>query len=390
MRVFVAGELFTMGSRKKIAIVAGEDSGDVLGAGLIRCLQSKDSNLEFFGICGPAMIGEGAAALHSIENLNAIGLEGLFGRLRKILHIRKQLIEHLIKVRPELYIGIDAPDFNLQVHKRLNEAGIPSIQYVAPTLWAWRSYRIRKIKKYVTKLLTVYPFESHLYEAAQVPFTYVGHPVADEIDGQPNLQYRCEMGFEDTDVLIALLPGSRLSEVKKLAPIFVDTALKLMQTDSRFKFATPAVNSDVATYLQNVLSAKAPQLPIVVQDRNSRNLIAAADIVLTASGTAALEAALSKKPVVVGYRVSLPTLILVKLMVKVKHYSILNHLGDHPVIPEFMQGDCNADNLLGEVLKLANNSDYRKQMLSNFEQFTDQLRLGANERAAQEVIKLLR
>jgi len=377
-------------SRKKIAIVAGENSGDILGAGLIRSLRAKDSNLEFFGICGAEMIAEGAAALHDIDNLSSIGLEGLFGRMRKILHIRKHLIEYLLHNRPELYIGIDAPDFNLPVHKRLSAAGIPTVQYVAPSVWAWRSYRIRKIRHSVTRLLTIYPFESAIYENAQIPFTYVGHPMADEIDGRANVEFRSELGIAASDILVALLPGSRLSEVNKLAPAFVDTALKLMHHDLRFKFVTPAVNDEIASHFRCVLNERAPNLPIIVQDRQSRNVIAASDIVLTASGTAALETALSSKPVVVGYRVSLPTLVLAKTMVRIKHYSILNHLGDSPVIPEFMQDDCTADKLSDEILKLLNDANYRNQMLSAFERFRLKLRLGANERAAQEVIKLLR
>lgn len=370
-------------------MVAGEASGDNLAAGLIRAMKQHDMPFEVSGICGPEMIAEGATALYTIDAINNIGIDGLFSRIRGILAIRKNLVERLLESKPDIYIGVDAPDFNLGVEKQLRKAGIPTVQYVGPSIWAWRGYRIRKIKQAASKILTIYPFEDKIYDRAQVPFTYVGHPLADEIAVDSLELARSKFKFDEQDTVIAVLPGSRMSEVKRLADIFVETALELQNTHKHIKFITPAANSEIRDVFNQKVKEIAPLLPIQIVDRNSIEVIAAADVVLLASGTAALEAALCRKPVVVAYRISLLTLVLLKLLGHVKHYSILNHLGSEPVIPEFMQGDCTVDNLVKEVNRYLEDSAYRENVLSQFEEFRKSLECNASARAAAEIVRIL-
>lgn len=380
-----------MGERvvKRISMVAGEASGDNLGAGLIRAMKQQNLQFEVSGICGPAMIAEGATALYSIDAINNIGIDGLFSRIRSILAIRKNLTERLLESKPDIYIGIDAPDFNLGVERQLRKAGIPTVQYVGPSIWAWRGYRIRKIKQAVNQILTIYPFEDKIYDRAQVPFAYVGHPLADEISVESLDSARSKFNFEDCDTVIAVLPGSRMSEVRRLADIFIETALELQRTHERIEFITPAASGEIRDVFSQKVKDIAPSLPIQIVEQNSIDVIAAADVVLLASGTAALEAALCRKPLVVAYRISLLSLVILKLLGHVKHYSVLNHLGPAPVIPEFMQGDCTVSNLAEEINKYLKNSAYRDKVLSQFDEFRKLLECNASARAAEEIVRIL-
>lgn len=369
-------------------MVAGEASGDHLAAGLIRAMRQHDLQFEVTGICGPKMIAEGATAMYSIDAINSIGMEGLFGRVRSILAIRRNLIARLLENKPDIYIGVDAPDFNLGVEKRLRKAGVPTVQYVGPSIWAWRGYRIRKIKRAVSKILTIYPFEDRIYDQ-QVPFAYVGHPLADEIALEPLQAARARFGLSGNDTVIAILPGSRMSEVNRLAEVFLRTALELQKSHPQIKFITPAASNEIQTAFSHKVEQIAPNLPIQVVDRNSIEVIATADVVLLASGTAALEAALCRKPVVVAYRISLLSLVVLKLLGHVKHYSVLNHLGSSPVIPEFMQGDCTVDNLTEEINRYLEDSAYRENVLDQFDGFRKSLNCNASARAAEEIVRIL-
>ena len=370
-------------------MVAGEASGDNLAAGLIRALRKQDLQFEVSGICGPEMIAEGATAVYSIDAINSIGIDGLFGRIRNILAIRKKLVNDLLADKPDIYIGIDAPDFNLRVERELRQAGIPTVQYVAPSIWAWRGYRIRKIKQAVSRILTIYPFESTIYERAEVPYSYVGHPLADEIESGSMQHARSKFDLGDDDTVVAILPGSRVSEVKRLAAIFVETAVKLSKTHENMNFITPVASDQIRDEFKKSVSSIAPSLPIKIVERSSIEAMTAADVVLLASGTAALEAALCKKPVVVAYRVSLLSYITVKLLGHVRHYSILNHLGPKPVIPEFMQGECTVDNLVNEVNRFLEDATYREKVLDTFENFRTSLKCDASSRAAEEIVRIL-
>ncbi len=373
----------------RITIVAGEKSSDLLAANLIRVLRSRIGQLEISGICGSAMIEEGALPLYSTDDINSIGFESLLSRIFGILRIRKQLIEEVLRTKPDLYIGVDAPDFNLSVEQRVRRAGIPTIQYVAPTIWAWRAYRIHKVKKAVTKLLTIYPFESRLYEKATISYTFVGHPLADEIKEVPEIEVRHKFEFETTDRVIALLPGSRLNEVKRLAPIFIATAARLAENDSRYQFISATANDETHDIFVETLQRVAPGLSIRISKSNSHEVIAASNLVLLASGTAALEAAFFAKPVVVAYQVSALSYALIKLLSRVESYSILNHLGESPVLPEFVQKECTVDNLVNEISKIFHDDIYRLKMVSHFRKFKTQLKRDANLRACEAVLDIL-
>ena len=373
-----------------IAMVAGELSGDYLAANLIRALRSHNLRFKVVGICGPNMIREGAQALYTIDNISTIGFEGLMTKAVRILAIRMKLINTLLdEIKPDIYIGVDAPDFNLNVEKQLREAGIPTVQYVAPTIWAWRKYRIHTIKTAVSRLLTIYPFESELYQKSDVPYAYVGHPLADEIGKRKPRQTRHQFGYNRRDTVIAILPGSRMTEVRHLAPVFIETAHKLSKNYRNLKFISPLTSDPIYRHFENILKETAPKLPIQLVNGNSLDVIAAADVVLLASGTAALEAALSRKPVVVAYKVSQISYLFIRLLGHVKHYCVLNHLSRSPVIPEFMQSNCTVENLCMELKRFLNDSQYTDSVLQKFDEITQELKCGANRRAAAEVVDVL-
>ena len=374
----------------RIAMVAAEISGDNLAASLIRALRYHDSNLEISGICGPAMIAEGARALYTIEDISSIGVESGIQKIRKILKIRKNLISKLLVSRPDVFIGVDAPDFNLSVECQLRKAGIPTVQYVAPTVWAWRGYRTRKVSRAVSKLLTIYPFESNIYKQAEIPFTYVGHPLADELKTNNIKQCRLKYGFADDDAVIALLPGSRNHEVKMLSGVFIQTAMLIAQTDNKFKFIIPYVNQDHRELLNSDIKRLKPSFPIILVERESHDVMKAADFLIVASGTAVLEAALMHKPLIVAYRVSKLTYLLVQLFKTSEYYSVLNHFEKKPIIPEYMQQSCVAENLFNEFTRLSRDSSYRGELLNKFRKIGRDLKLNANKRAAAEIIKMVK
>ncbi len=374
----------------RITMVAGEKSSDLLGAKLIRALRARIDNVEVSGICGPGMIREGASALFTIEEINSIGFEGLLGRIFKILRIRKQLTNEVLRTKPDLYIGIDAPDFNLTIEKKVRSVGIPTIQYVAPSVWAWRRYRLRKVKKAVSKLLTIYPFESPLYEKAKIPFTFVGHPLADEITTPSDTDVmQTQFGLNHSDRIIALLPGSRVNEVKRIAPVFIKAAARLRENNSSYKFAAALATDETHHLFVQIKQDIAPHLSIKISRGNAPEVIAASDVVLLASGTVALESAFFQKPVVVAYRLSGFSYALIKILSPVKLYSILNHLGESPVVPEFIQSECTSERIIPEILKILNDDIYRENMISQFRKFKTQLKRDASSRATDEVIKIL-
>ncbi len=371
-------------------MVAGEKSSDQLGAQLIRALRTRIDHVEVSGICGSEMMREGASALFTTEEINSIGFEDLAGRIIKILRIRKQLTNEVLRTRPDLYIGIDAPDFNLTIEKKVRRVGIPTIQYVAPSIWAWRRYRIRKVKKAVSKLLTIYPFESQLYEKAKIPFAFVGHPLADEI-AEPSDEdvMRPKFGLNHSDKVVALLPGSRINEVKRIAPVFIQAAAQLLEHDSNFEFIAALATDETLKLFGEIKQEVAPHFSIKISKGNAPEVIAVSDVVLLASGTVALESAFFLKPVVVAYRLSGFSYALIKSISSVNLYSILNHLGESPVVPEFIQSECTPDHLVAEILKILSDDDYRENMISQFRNFKTQLKRDANTRATNEILKIL-
>ena len=372
----------------RIAIAVAEHSGDNIAANLMRALKVQQPDVEVSGICGPAMVREGAQALYSIDDISSMGVEGLIGRIRKILKIRNDYIAQLLGHPPDVYVGIDAPDFNLPIQTRLRRAGIPTIQYIAPTVWAWRSYRIHKLKRAVVRLLTIYPFESALMEQAGIPHTYVGHPLADQIADRDSSPDRSVYGFAETDTVIAILPGSRINEVKRLAAVFLQTAMRLSEVEPGVKFIAPFANEETHVQFKQTLASMNSAVSVNTVIGDSLGVIEVSDLVIAASGTAALEAALFGKPVVVSYRLSLFSYWIVKILSKTNHYSMLNHFDGGPVIPEFMQNDCTAENLSREALKLLRDSNYREGVLERFKEIATALRQNSNVRVVEEITRV--
>ncbi len=374
----------------QIGIVAGEPSGDSLGAGLIDELKKNNPEITFFGIGGPKMRAAGCNTLYDMDRIELMGIDGLFEKLGDILKIRKTLLQKFLADPPDLFIGIDVPDFNLSLEGKLKKRNIRTIHYVSPTLWAWRGYRIHKIRRAVDHMLTLFPFEEKYYKDQNIPVTCVGHPIADQID-QPdkNLARQTidrEIGAGDT--VIGLLPGSRRSEVKRLGAVFVQAVEQIHSSHPGIKFILPFANEKVAQTF-NAVVGDIDHLPIVTLDGQSRLAMEASDIVILASGTAALEAALLRRPHVVVYKLSTITYWLFRRLRHVDHYSMPNQLLPEPVVPELVQDDATAENIVAEVNKYLENPQLVKQLEHEFMLIHKQLKLGSNVQASDAILKLL-
>lgn len=376
----------------RIAVVAGEVSGDQLGAGLLRELRQRLPGVGFEGVGGPLMIAEGCKSLVPIETLSVLGVTEIAGRLFKLLRIRRALVKHFLANPPDLFIGVDSPGFNLGLAERLKRAGIPTIQYVSPQVWAWRTYRVRKIRRAVDRVLALFPFESQFYKQHSVPATFVGHPLADEIVGDVDrYALRKQLQLPDDKTVIALLPGSRVSELKAHAELFVRTAQWLHARNPQLHFIAPFVNRRTRVLFEDAVKQQgAWDLPITRLHGHSRQAMGAADIVLLASGTAALEAMLLKRLMVVTYKVSLLSSWLIKAFAHVKYFSMPNHLAGRRLVPEYLQHDA-WPAVLGQAVEHGLKSTAEAaETLQAFESLAKKLRRGANARAAKAVLAVLR
>ncbi|MFL6622382.1 MAG: lipid-A-disaccharide synthase [Sulfurifustis sp.] len=374
----------------RIGIVAGEVSGDLLGAGLMRELKRRLPNVRFEGIGGPHMQAEGCRSLYEMERLSVIGLEGI-AKIPSVWLIRRKVAAYFAAHRPDLYIGVDAPDFNLAVEERLRASRIPTIHYVSPTVWAWRRYRIRSIARAVDRMLTLFPFEADYYREHRVPVTFVGHPLADEIpDRYDPRAIRARIGVPVDGRLVALLPGSRAGELRRHAMLFVRTAQWLHARHPDLHFVAPfASDFTQALFEQALKVARAGQLPIVRLSRRSRDALAAADVVLLASGTATLEAALLKKPMVVTYKVSRLSELLVKTFAHVKMYSLPNLLAGRQLVPEIMQDDATPEALGAAVEQYLDHPEQAESVQAELARMHAALKQGADVRAALAVMEVL-
>ena len=367
----------------RIAFVAGEASGDQLGAGLIKQLRTLYPDAECYGIGGPLMREQGFESLFDMDEISMIGLEGVFTKLPGIISIRRQLINRFTSDRPDVFVGIDVPDFNLGLEKKLTHNAITCIHYVSPTIWAWRGYRIKTIKQAVAHMLVLFPFEVRLYQEHNIPVTFVGHPIADEVDSVPD-QATCRAKFNlcsDSEV-IALLPGSRTSEIQRHAQLFIQTAAYLARSRPDTEFIISAVNNDAMTYINKLLESNESDLAIQAVCRNVRQVISASDLVLAASGTVTLETALLGKPMVVAYKVSKISEMMVRLFSNVSTYAMPNFLLDEPLIPEFIQSEASADNLSAALLKYMDNEQLRREIIHKFNNIKDKLKVDSNNISA--------
>ena len=375
----------------RVGIVAGEASGDLLGAGLLREIKKRLPVVSFEGIGGPQMQALGCLSLFPMDRLSVIGFEGV-DKYPEIIGIRNKLADQFLSSPPDLFIGIDVPDFNLGLEEKLKAAGIPTMHYVSPTVWAWRGYRIRKIRRAVDHMLTLFPFEASYYRKHHVPVTFVGHPLADQIDDRSgSAAMRRALHLPARGVVVALLPGSRRSELKRHADLFVKTALWLHKRHSNIHFVAPFVSPETrAIFEQALFRQGAWFLPVTIVANQSRDAMAAADIVLLASGTATLEAALLKKPMVVTYKMSWLSYLLVQPFLHVNLYALPNILAGRKIVPELMQREAVPEKLGIAVEDFLTHRDKVRALRATLSGIRRSLRRNADARAAEAVIRLLK
>lgn len=374
-----------------IALVAGEASGDTLGAGLIRALRQQHPQARFIGIGGPRMLAEGMQTRVPMERLSVMGLVEVLGRLRELLRIRRELVDYLKAEQPDVFIGIDAPDFTLGVERRLREAGIPTVHYVSPSVWAWREKRVLGIRQSTDLMLTLFPFEEAVYQRHGVRVRCVGHTLADRIALQPDrAAARQTLGVAEDARLLALLPGSRNGELRKLGRLFLDTAHWCLQRQPDLQFVLPCANPERRAQMEVILAESGLQLPLTLLDGQAQEALAACDAVLIASGTATLEAMLFKRPMVVAYRMAGLTFRILKRLVKVGHVALPNLLAGREVAPEFLQ-DAATPEALGEaLLARLQPSPERADAERTFLELHQLLRRDADHAAANAILELLR
>ncbi|WP_028862544.1 lipid-A-disaccharide synthase [Psychromonas aquimarina] len=372
----------------RIGLIAGEASGDILGEGLIKALKVHYPDAVFEGIAGPKMIKQGCRALHPLEALSVMGFVEVLGKLRSILSIRKSIINHFINNPPDIFIGIDAPDFNLTVELKLKEKNIKTIHYVSPSVWAWKQWRIHKIAKATDLVLAFLPFEKAFYDKFNVPCQFVGHTLADQLPLLPEkAAARSSLGLAEQDKLLAVLPGSRKAEVEMLGPIFLQSAAIISKQYPDLKFIVPMVNEARKKQFLAQKEQYAPDLPVTVFDGQASAVLQSADTVLLASGTAALEAMLAKAPMVVAYRVKPLTYVIAKAMTNIKYTSLPNLIADREVVKELSQQNCTVEKIVEELNRLLGQDN--NDMINTFTELHQLIKCGADSQAALAVVNLL-
>ncbi|MCO8163292.1 lipid-A-disaccharide synthase [Pseudomonas sp. 21LCFQ010] len=373
-----------MASPLRIALVAGEASGDILGSGLMRAIKARHPDATFIGVGGPLMEAEGMTSYFPMERLSVMGLVEVLGRLRELLGRRKELIQTLIAEQPDVFIGIDAPDFTLTIELKLRQAGIKTVHYVSPSVWAWRQKRVLKIREGCDLMLTLLPFEARFYEEKGVPVRFVGHPLADTIPLEADrAAARAELGLGDGPV-VALMPGSRGGEVGRLGALFFDTAARLLAERPDLRFVLPCASPQRRAQVEQLLQGR--DLPVTLLDGRSHVALAACDAVLIASGTATLEALLYKRPMVVAYRLAPLTFWILKRLVKSPYVSLPNLLAGRLLVPELLQEAATPETLAGQLLPLI---DAGLVQTEGFDQIHRTLRRDASNQAAQAVLELI-
>lgn len=380
-----------MSNAPLIGIVAGEKSGDILGAGLIAALRKKYPDAEFAGIGGPDMIALGFNSLADMERLSVMGFVEPLGRLPELFALKKRLREYFSERRPLVFIGIDSPDFNLRLEEELKTDNIKTVHYVSPSLWAYREKRIHKVKRAVDLMLTLFPFETAVYTQHDVDVKCVGHPLADTIGFEDKkLASRAQFGLEADDAVVALMPGSRGGEIKRLAPVFLAAAVGALQDCPQLKFLIPyssaANKSQIDALLREESIFRGEQF-ILVDD--SHGAISAADLVVLSSGTATLEALLLRRPMIVGYKLAAITFAIASRIVKIPYVALPNLLAGRQLVPEYIQHDLTADKVCEGIVRHMTGSEDHEALMQEFERIHKSLRLDASSQAALAVASLI-
>lgn len=373
-----------------IGIIAGEPSGDALGAALIIELKKKIPHCKFIGMAGPLMQAQGMTSLFPMEKLSIMGIIEPIKHLPELFSIRHQLKQAFLQQSIAAFIGIDSPDFNLGLEIALRKKNIPVIHYVSPSVWAWRQWRWRKIARAVDLMLTLFPFEADFYQQHHIPVTYVGHPLADQIPLHTDtLQPRQLLGLPENKQIIALLPGSRLSELKNLSELFLQTANWCLAKNPQLHFVAAMANSTCQQYFTEMYLKIAPDLPLTIISKKATQVMSAADAVLVASGTATLECALLKKPMVVSYKVSALTAWIARRLIKVKFVSLPNLLVKKQLVPEFLQENATVENLGEALLHWLTDHAARQYLTEEFYHLHNVLRQNAASAAADAIARML-
>ncbi|MDR7343144.1 lipid-A-disaccharide synthase [Pantoea alhagi] len=372
-----------------IALVAGETSGDILGAGLIRALKARHPDARFVGVAGPRMLAEGCESWYDMEELAVMGIVEVLGRLPRLLKIRRDLTRRFSALKPDVFVGIDAPDFNITLEGRLKQRGIRTIHYVSPSVWAWRQNRVYKIGRATDLVLAFLPFEKAFYDRFNVPCRFIGHTMADAMPLQPDkAAARRSLGIDEQALCLALLPGSRSAEVEMLSADFLKTAQRLREKWPQLEIVVPLVNARRREQFEQIKAEVAPELPVHLLDGQGREAMIASDAALLASGTAALECMLAKCPMVVGYRMKPSTFWLAQRLVKTDYVSLPNLLAGRELVPELLQDDCQPEKLAAALAPLLAQGATRDQLLATFSELHQQIRWNADEQAAEAVLEL--
>jgi len=376
-------------------MVAGEISGDILGAGLIKELKQRYPNAQFEGIGGPLMIDEGFKSHVPMERLSVMGLIEVLGRLFELIGIRRRIKQHFLDNPPDVFIGIDAPDFTLGLEESLRKSGIKTAHYVSPSVWAWRQKRVFKIARAVDLMLTLFPFEARFYKDHNVPVAFVGHPLADMIPLEPSQgKARERLGLMSTPLgmsqnIVALLPGSRSGEIHYLGEIFIEAAKLVLAQNTDATFLLPYVNDDRKQQIEEIIQRLGPDLPITLIQGQSRDVMAASNVILLASGTATLEAMLLKRPMVVAYRMSAITFFIMKRLMKAPYISLPNLLANKALVPELIQAQASPKNLAKSLLQRLKKDKNSEELNAQYIKIHESLKQDASDKAATAVARLI-
>ena len=380
-----------MSGVKKFGIVAGEQSGDILGASLMISMRERFPNAEFIGVGGSEMVSLGCESLTSIDRLSVMGFVEPLSRLPELLSLKKRLQKRFFDEGIDTFIGIDSPDFNLRLAKALRGKGLKTIHFVSPSVWAYREKRIFSIKNSIDLMLTLFPFEQEIYKSHDVPSVCVGHPLADQLSGRDNrLSNRESLGISEKSTVIALLPGSRVGEINRLAPIFIDAAIESLQRYPGLKFVIPFSSPQsellVKFYLEQANIIAGEQLMVV---SDSHMALSASDFVITASGTATLEALFLRKPMVICYKMAPISFAIGSRMLKVPYIGLPNLLAGELLVPEYLQGAVNTQALFSEIDNFMSSLQSFSYSMKQFDRIHETLRGGASDKAAEAIQRLV-